>query len=143
MTSHLRQSAAMVCELVAREHLAGRIVRRVEDDRFRLVVEGGGELVGIERPVGLPARHRLVQRDVARRRAGQDRVRPVVLVERLEDDHLVARIDDRHHRRHHRFGGAAADRDLLVGRRPSRRSGGRTRAAIASRSDRVPQVTAY
>ena len=56
-----------------------------------------------------------MQRDVARRGAREDRVGPVVLVERLEDDHLVARVDDRRHRRHHRFGRAAADRDLLVG----------------------------
>ena len=37
-------------ELVAREDLPGRIVGRVENDGFRPVVEGGGELVGIEPP---------------------------------------------------------------------------------------------
>ena len=37
-------------ELVARENLPGRIVGRVENDGFRPVVEGGGELVGIEPP---------------------------------------------------------------------------------------------
>ena len=35
-------------ELVAREHLAGRVVRRVDDDRLGLVVERRRELVGIE-----------------------------------------------------------------------------------------------
>jgi hypothetical protein len=105
----LRHSAANRLELVAREHLAGRVVRRVDDDRLGLVVERRRELVGVERPV------RLVQGDVARRRARQDRVGPVVLVERLEDHDLVARVDDRHHRRHHRFGRAAADGHLLVG----------------------------
>ena len=48
-------------------------------------------------------------------RSGEDRVGTVVLVERLEDDHFVAGIDDRHHRRDHRFGGAAADGDLALG----------------------------
>ena len=56
-----------------------------------------------------------MQRHITRRRARQDRIRPVVLVERLEDDHFVAGIDDGHHGRHHRFGGAAAHRDLFVG----------------------------
>ena len=75
-----------------------------------LLLKRGRELVGIEQ-----CQSRLVQRHVARRGAGENRVGPVVLVERLEDDDFVARIDDRHHRRHHRFGRAAADRHLLVG----------------------------
>ena len=96
-------------ELGAAEHLAGRIVWRVEDDRLRPVVEGGRQLVWVECPI------RLVQRHVARRRAGQNRVGAVVLVERLEDHHFVARIDDGHHRGHHGLGRAAAHGDLLVG----------------------------
>ena len=84
--------------------------------RVRLV-NARVQLVGIEAPV------RLAQPDVFRLGAGEDRVGAVVLVERLEDDHLVARIDARQHRRHHRFGRSAADRDLLVGDRAARRSG--------------------
>ena len=34
-----------------------------------------------------------------RRRAGEDRIRPVIFVERLEDDDFVAGIDDGHHAR--------------------------------------------
>ena len=84
-----------------------------------------GELLRVERPVG-PAGVRvgLAQRDEARRGAREDRIGSVVLIERFEDDHFIARIDDRHHRRHHRFGRAAAHRDLLVGRDRSRRTGG-------------------
>ena len=96
-------------ELGAGEHFAGRIVRCVQDDGLRPVIERSRELVRIERPIGF------AQRDVARRSAGKDRVRAVVLVKRLEDHHFVARIDDGHHRRHHRLGRAAADGHLFVG----------------------------
>ena len=47
-------------ELAASEHLPGRVVRRVEDDRLRARVERRRELVGVEAPV------RLAQGDVAR-----------------------------------------------------------------------------
>ena len=96
-------------ELLSGEHLAGRVVRRIDDDGLRAGVERRGQLVGIERPVWL------AQRDVSRRGARQNRIRPVVLVEGLEDDDFVARIDEGHHGGHHRLGRAAAHRDLLVG----------------------------
>ena len=53
--------------------------------------------------------------DVARDGARQDRVRAVILVERLEHHDLVARIEDRQHRRDHALGGAADNRNLRVG----------------------------
>ena len=93
-------------ELGAVEHLAGRVVRRVEDDGPRARPEGGAQLVGVDAPV------RLVQRHVARDGAGEDGVGPVVLVERLEDDHLVARVHQRQHGRDHPLGRAAGDGDL-------------------------------
>src|SRR6185312_7816126 len=43
-----------VLELFLREYLPGRIVRRVDDDRLRSVVERGFELGGVVAPVGLP-----------------------------------------------------------------------------------------
>ena len=64
---------------------------------------------GVERPV------RRVQGHVARHGPRENRVRPVVLVERLEDDDLVAGVDGRQHRRHHGLGRAAAHRDLVLG----------------------------
>ena len=96
-------------QLVAREHLAGGIVRRVDHDGARAVAERALQFVGIEAPIGFAQPH------VFRFGAGEDRIRAVVLVERLEDDHLVSGIDTRQHHGHHRFGGPAADRDLLVG----------------------------
>ena len=96
------------------------------------------ELVRVDRPV------RLVEGDVAGRRPGQDRVRAVVLVERLEDDDLVARVDDPEHRRDHRLGRAAGDRDLRLGvDDPVRDGTGSVLAAIAARSGFAPQVIAY
>ena len=44
-----------------------------------------------------------------------DRVRAVVLVEGLEHDHFVSRIDDRQHRRDHRLRRAAAHGHVQVG----------------------------
>jgi hypothetical protein len=96
-------------ELVAAEDLAGGVVRRVDDDRPGLRRERRGELVGIERPAGRAQRH------VPGRGARQDGVRAVVLVERLEDDHLVAGIDDPEQAGDHRLGRSAADRHLRVG----------------------------
>ena len=100
--------------------------------------ERGPQLVGIDRPV------RLVERDVARDGAGQDRVGAVVLVERLEDDDLVARVEQPEHRRDHRLGRAAGDGDL--GLRvdgaparevPRRRRGDRVAQRLRAPGDRV------
>ena len=44
--------------------------------------------------------------------AAQDRVGPVVLVERAENDDAVARVRDGHDRAHHGLGGATRDHDL-------------------------------
>ena len=120
---------AMSVELRAREHLAGRVVRRVDDDRARARAERRAELLLVDRPV------RLVERDVARRRTGQDRVRTVVLVERLEHDDLVARVEETEHRRDHRLGRAAGDGHLglRVDRVPARE------LARGRRGDRVAQ----
>ena len=46
--------------------------------------------------------------------AGQDGIRAVVLVKRGENDNLVARIGDRHHRGHHGLRAAAGGDDFGV-----------------------------
>ena len=56
---------------------------------------------------------RAVSRNAARRRTKSRR--PVIFVERLEDDHFVAGVDDGHHGGHDRFGGTAADGDFALG----------------------------
>ena len=74
-------------EVPARQHAPRRVVRRADDDRAGALRERRPESVDVE----LCARG---DRHEDRFRAAQDRVGPVVLVERLEHDHLVARIDD-------------------------------------------------
>ena len=74
--------------------------------------------------------------------AGQDAVGPVVLVERLRQDHLVARIDQREQRDQHRLGAAAGDGDLGLGIDPQ------SQVPIGMLGDRLaqlvrPQVIAY
>ena len=95
-------------ELVAAEDLAGRVVRRVDDDRPGPRRHGGPQLIGIDRPV------RFVERHVSRGGPGEDRVGAVVLVERLEHDDLVARVEQAEHRRDHSLGRAAHHRDLGI-----------------------------
>ena len=131
-------SAGDQLELGPREHLAGRVVRRVDDDRSGPRAECRAQLVRVDRPV------RFVERDVARDRAGQDRVGAVVLVVGLEHDDLVARVEQPEHGGHHRLGRAAGDGDLGLGidRAPAgelarRRRGDRVAQRLA------PQVMAY
>ena len=95
-------------ELVAAEDLAGRVVRRVDDDRPGPRRHGGPQLIGIDCPV------RFVERHVSRGSPGEDRVGAVILVERLEHDDLVARVEQAEHRRDHPLGRAAHHRDLGI-----------------------------
>ena len=67
-----------------------------------------GEPIQVERLAGL-------ERNEDRLGVGEDRVGAVVLVERLEHDHLVARIHHGEQRGDHRLGGAAGDGDLPLG----------------------------
>src|SRR5260370_18905927 len=84
-------------------------MRRIYDYRLGPGVERLLQLAPVERKVGIS------QRDVTRGRAGQDRVGSVILVNRLEDDDLVARVDHREQARDHRFGRAACHRDIALG----------------------------
>ncbi len=93
-------------ELGAGEDFAGGVVGGVDDDGFGFGVEGGGKLFG---PVG-PFRR--VEGDVAGGGAGEDAVGAVVFVEGLEDDDLVAGVDEGLEGGDHGFGGAAGDGDV-------------------------------
>jgi hypothetical protein len=96
-------------KLVAAEDAADRVERGVDDDGLGLRREGRAQLGPVEGVV------RLAQRDVARGGARQDGVGTIVLVEGLEDHHLVARLDEGEEDRHHRLGGAARHREVPVG----------------------------
>ena len=91
-------------QLLAGEHLAARIGRVAQDDGFRVLPERILEHVRIKVEIRRHERH------IDRLCTGQDGIRTVVLVKRGENDNLVARIGDCHHRSHHRLG-AAAGRD--------------------------------
>src|SRR6266704_2348372 len=93
-------------ELVAGEHLARRVVRRVHDEDLRAVRERGLQRFLVDGPIGPRHAH------VPRTGAADDRIRPVVLVERLEDHGLVALVDEREHRGHHRLGRTARDHKI-------------------------------
>ena len=54
------------------------------------------------------------ERHINRLCAGQNGIRAVILVKRGENDNLVTRIGDRHHRSHHRLRAAAGRNDLGV-----------------------------
>ena len=92
-----------------REDAPGRVVRRVEDDRAGFGVKGFPQFVGVERP------RRRMQRHVDRRRARHRDVGDVAVEVRLDDDHLVAFVDQAEHRREDRFGRARRDDDARVG----------------------------
>ena len=105
----MRQTSAITCssarEKTLPEGLFGllKTIARVRE------VTARAQPVRVEREVRRLERHedRLGPRD--------DAPGPVVLVEGLEDDHLVARIEHREQGGQHGLGGAAADRDVAVG----------------------------
>ena len=74
----------------------------------RVFGESSGQTVEIEWRAD---RHR----HVPERRAAEDGVGAVVLVERVEDDDFVTRLHDRHEGGDHRLGGTAGDGDIRLG----------------------------
>ena len=93
-------------QFLASENLTGRIVRSIHDDGLGARTKGARKFLAIEFPI------RRMQAHKAGLGAGKNSVRAVVFVERLEDDHFVARIDDGHQGGDHGFGGTAANGDL-------------------------------
>ena len=104
----VQAEVANALELRTLKYLSRGIVGRVKDNGFRLRAERRRQLVGIERPIGRPQIHK------ARTGAGKNRVGAVILVERLEDDDFISRIDDGHHGGHHCFRRTAANRDFAL-----------------------------
>src|SRR5579862_6150301 len=80
-----------------REYLASRIVRRIENDRFRVLVEGAAQFFLVECPLAAVDR-RWTELHKLRLRATENRVGPVILVEGLEDDYFIARVAHRKQR---------------------------------------------
>ena len=97
-------------ELLARKDLAAGVGWVAQDDGLGVVVaEGRLEDLAIKVECGRVERH------VDGLGPRENGVSAVVLVERRENDDLVARVRDRHHGGHHGLGGAAGDYDILVG----------------------------
>ena len=101
-------------EFLPGEHFSRGIVWGVEDDRFGVRAEGGGQFPFVEGPVGIFVGRRTHFHET-RRGAGENRVGAVIFVEGFEDDDFVTGIDDGHHGGHHGFGGTAADGDFALG----------------------------
>lgn len=81
----------------------------VDDDGLGALGEGVAQALRVE----VPARR--FERDEDRLGAGEDRIGAVVLVERVEDDHLIAGVDQGEEDGGHGLRGAARHGDLLVG----------------------------
>ena len=90
------------------EHLAARIGRVTQNDGLRVLTER------VLKHICVKVEIRRHERHINRLCAGQNGIRTVVLVKRGENDNLVTRIGDRHHRSHHRLGAAAGRNDLGV-----------------------------
>src|SRR5205814_6088061 len=71
-------------ELLAAEYLTGRVIWSVDDNCFGLVIKRRSKFLFIKRPIGSS------QLNVAWSRARNDRVRTVILVERLENDNFIS-----------------------------------------------------
>ena len=99
-------------QLAGVEHLAGRVVRRVEQDQPGARPDGGAQLGRVEAvaAVGLRA-----QQDGHGARPGQGDARLVAVVHRLEHDDLVAVVEHPEQRPGERLGGAGGDQHLGVG----------------------------
>ena len=95
-------------QLFLGEDLAARVRRVADDDRLRVLAERVLEHVAVK------VERRRNERHEDRVRAGENRVRAVVFIERGEHDHLVAGVADGHHRAHHGFGAAAGDENFGI-----------------------------
>src|SRR5207302_1877680 len=74
----------------------------------RARVERPPQFIVIERP------GRRMQADKAANGAAQLRVRPIILIERFEDNHFIALVQKREQAGHHSFGCSAAYSDLAL-----------------------------
>ncbi len=102
-------TAAMASKLGAGEHLAGRVVGRVEQQQPGAGRDGAAQLVEVEVEGRRPQRHGTPHR------SGHGDARRVRVVVGLERHHLVARLEQRQHCGRDGLGGAGRDEHLGVG----------------------------
>ncbi len=95
-------------ELGSREDLAAWVRRRVEDDAARSRGNGGSKSVDVERPTGLGELNRGCVHAQGAQRA------QVIAVKGLEEDHFVARIEERHAGGLESSSRAGSDQDFRV-----------------------------
>ena len=126
--------SAIVSSSARGQHPAGRVVRRVDEDRARLGRDRGAQLVRVEAPV------RRVQRHRHQARAGHLGRRAVGVIGGVEGEHLVVGLAQAEDRGGDRLG--RAHRHLHVRRPRGRRSAAGARRSPA-RSVGTPGSGAY
>ena len=96
-------------QLVAGEHLAGRIVRRIEEDQLGARRDGRPQLGGVEHiiAVGIWRQQHGNRSSVSHRNA-----RAVAVVHRLEHDDFITGVEHAEQGSRQRFGGTGCDHDL-------------------------------
>ena len=88
--------------------LAAGIGGVADDNRLGVLAESIFQYIAVK------VERRRDKRNENRIRAGENGIRTVILIERREDDDLVAGVADGHHRAHHRLGAAAGDENLGI-----------------------------
>ena len=88
--------------------LAAGIGGIADDDRLGVLAESLFQYIAVK------GERRRNERNENRICAGENGIRAVILIERREDDDLVAGVADGHHRAHHRLGAAAGDENLGI-----------------------------
>ena len=101
-------------QLLAGEHLAGRVVRGVDQQQLGARGDRGPQVGGVERPAA-GAVGRRMERDGPGHAAGHRDARGVAVVHRLEQHDLVAGVEQGEQRAGQRLGGAGGDQDLVRG----------------------------
>ena len=102
-----------LCELRDLLHL---FHRKYFSTGIRRITEDQCLRTGLKRPFqsfAVIMEIRRHKRHIDRICPGEDRVRPIVLIERAEHRDLISRIAHGHHRRHHRLRSPAGHNDLL------------------------------
>src|SRR5580765_976512 len=98
-------------ELFPAEYLPRGIVRRIEDDCLGVMLKSLAQFLCVESPLASRTLRR-TQTDEARLRSADDRVRPIVLIEGLEDDDFVALVTDGQQGGDNGFRRTATDHDF-------------------------------
>src|SRR5258708_33468748 len=100
-------------KFAAGKHFAGGIVRSIYDDRFSVTVKRRSQLAFIECPLAVRRLCR-TQLPTPPLDPGNDRIQPVIFLERLEEHDIVPGIAARQPSKYDSFGGAATNRDVAL-----------------------------